>query len=97
MLLARALMTCLAISLLAGPVAGLPAAQAAECVTPEPIPLPLPNLPSSRLNFNQYKSEVKAYRNCAGETADAAVQAHYERALDQFVALIRIWGRRHSR
>jgi hypothetical protein len=83
----------LAVSLvLAGPLTGLSQASADECVAPEAISLPLSNLPSSRVKFNRYKSEVKAYQACAGEAADLAVQAHYERALDQFIVLIRIWA-----
>jgi len=67
-------------------------ASADECVAPEAISLPLSNLPSTRVKFNRYKSEVKAYQGCAGEAVDPAIQAHYERALDQFIVLIRIWG-----
>jgi hypothetical protein len=79
---------------MAGPPSGVSHASADECVVPESISLPLPNLPSSRVKFNRYKTEVKAYQACAGEAADPSIQAHYERALDQFVVLIRIWGNR---
>jgi hypothetical protein len=79
---------------MAVPPTGLSLASADECVAPESISLPLPNLPSTRVKFNRYKSLVKAYQDCAGEATDPSIQAHYERALDQFIVLIRIWGNR---
>ncbi|MDA1357694.1 MAG: hypothetical protein O3A94_15680, partial [Proteobacteria bacterium] len=59
---------------LAGPPTGLSPASADECAAPEAISLPLSGLPSTRVKFNHYKSEVKAYQACAGEAADPAVQ-----------------------
>ncbi len=89
----RILMAGLVTAFLFTALASAPATNAAECNPPKPIALPLPNFPSTRIEFNKYKSEVKAYQECAGERADPAVQAHYEQALEQFVALIRLWGR----
>jgi hypothetical protein len=97
MMINRLAMQCLAASILVGALTAAPQASAKECVAPEAIALPLPNLPSTRTTFNHYKSKVKAYQACADEEADPAVASHYERALAQYVALIRRWGSRNRR
>lgn len=97
MIINRVAMQCLAASILVGALSTVPQASAEECVTPEAIALPLPNLPSTRATFNHYKSKVKAYQACAGEEADPEITSHYEQALKQYVALIHHWGSRNRR
>jgi hypothetical protein len=72
-------------------------AQAAECAAPEPIALPLRDLPQTRIEFRRYKEAVKAYEACAGANSDPAVRAHYKSALADWTRLVRVWGQRHTR
>ena len=70
---------------------------AAECVKPDPLPLPLSRLSNKRAKFKAYKTEVGEYRDCAGSEADPAVEAHYKKAVAQYTRFVRASANRHHR
>jgi hypothetical protein len=92
------LAAALAATVLTGGVeSGPSSASAAECVKPEPIPLPLSWAPKTRVEFKAYKKAFHAYQDCAGAEADPAVTAHYKKALAQWVHIVRTKGNSHKR